>query len=115
PRQHHPQTAAFADLQEHHDPCGVTELAGKAVGAAFVASRPHASLSPRPFGNSTVEQDTTPSGSASPPRQPGVLSYKAAGQATGSGVRTGRGSLQQPAACVYLARADFPEAREKRP
>src|SRR4029077_13393791 len=31
-----PQTAAFADLQEHHDPCGVTELAGKAVGAAFV-------------------------------------------------------------------------------
>jgi len=22
-----PQTAAFADLQEHHDPCGVTELA----------------------------------------------------------------------------------------
>jgi hypothetical protein len=31
-----PTTAAFADLQEHHDPCGVTELAGKAVGAAFV-------------------------------------------------------------------------------
>lgn len=40
PRELHavtiPQTAAFADLQEHHDPCGVTELAGKAVGAAFV-------------------------------------------------------------------------------
>ena len=40
PREPHavtiPQTAAFADLQEHHDPCGVTELAGKAVGAAFV-------------------------------------------------------------------------------
>jgi hypothetical protein len=31
-----PQTPAFADLQEHHDLCGVTELAGKAVGAAFV-------------------------------------------------------------------------------
>jgi hypothetical protein len=40
PRQPHavaiPQTAAFADLQEHRDPCGVTELAGKAAGAAFV-------------------------------------------------------------------------------
>ena len=40
PREPHavaiPQTAAFADLQEHHDPCGVAELAGKAVGAAFV-------------------------------------------------------------------------------
>jgi hypothetical protein len=40
PREPHavtiPLTAAVADLQEHHDPCGVTELAGKAVGAAFV-------------------------------------------------------------------------------
>jgi hypothetical protein len=44
-----------------------------------------------------------------------VLSCEAVGQATGSGVRTGRGSLQQPAACVYLARADFSGAREKRP
>ena len=31
-----PTTAAFTDLQERHDLCGVTELAGKAVGAAFV-------------------------------------------------------------------------------
>ena len=31
-----PATPAFADPQEHHDPCGVTELAGKAVGAAIV-------------------------------------------------------------------------------
>ena len=33
--------------------------------------RPHASPSPGPSGNSTAEQDTTPSCSASPPRQPG--------------------------------------------
>jgi hypothetical protein len=31
-----PPTAAFTDLQERHDPCGVIELAGKAVGASFV-------------------------------------------------------------------------------
>lgn len=31
-----PSTAAFADLKERHDACGVTELAGKAVGASFV-------------------------------------------------------------------------------
>lgn len=31
-----PTTPAFTDLLSHHDQCGVTELAGKAVGAAFV-------------------------------------------------------------------------------
>jgi hypothetical protein len=31
-----PGTPAFTHLQIHHDQCGVTELAGKAVGAAFV-------------------------------------------------------------------------------
>jgi hypothetical protein len=31
-----PHTPAFSDLQERHDPCGVIELAGKAVGASFV-------------------------------------------------------------------------------
>jgi hypothetical protein len=31
-----PGTPAFADLAERHDPCGVVELAGKAVGASFV-------------------------------------------------------------------------------
>jgi hypothetical protein len=31
-----PDTPAFTDLLSHHDQCGVTELAGKAVGAAFV-------------------------------------------------------------------------------
>jgi hypothetical protein len=31
-----PDTPAFADLAEHHDTCGVVELAGKAVGASFV-------------------------------------------------------------------------------
>ena len=30
-----PTTPAFIDLQARHDKCGVTELAGKAVGAAF--------------------------------------------------------------------------------
>jgi hypothetical protein len=31
-----PATPGFADLAERHDPCGVIELAGKAVGASFV-------------------------------------------------------------------------------
>ena len=31
-----PSSPAFADLKEHHDECGVVELAGKAVGASFV-------------------------------------------------------------------------------
>jgi hypothetical protein len=31
-----PDTPAFADLANRHDRCGVVELAGKAVGAAFV-------------------------------------------------------------------------------
>ncbi len=29
-------TPSFSGLQARHDPCGVTELTGKAVGAAFV-------------------------------------------------------------------------------
>jgi hypothetical protein len=31
-----PNTPAFTDLQTRRDQCGVTELAGKAAGAAFV-------------------------------------------------------------------------------
>jgi hypothetical protein len=31
-----PATPAFTDLRQHRDQCGVTELAGKAVGAAIV-------------------------------------------------------------------------------
>jgi hypothetical protein len=66
-----PQTAAFADLQEHHDPCGVTELAGKAVGAAFVGVTAACLAIAEALRNSTAEPDTTRSCSALPPRQPG--------------------------------------------
>jgi hypothetical protein len=31
-----PDSPAFTDLRARHDQCGVTELAGKAVGASFV-------------------------------------------------------------------------------
>ncbi|XVV12614.1 hypothetical protein ACQP2X_48850 [Actinoplanes sp. CA-131856] len=37
PRQHRPATAALADL-ERRDQCGSVELAGTAVGAAFVGT-----------------------------------------------------------------------------
>lgn len=38
-----------------------------------------------------------------------MVKYERTAWSTGSGVRTGSGSLQQPAVCVYLARADFRE------